>query len=164
MDLNSIIQMLPELNADELKKVRAGVNTLLDGLPEVIQKRSEGEDLRTLYEAIAERLATHGIGCPPFARALSSSMLRSSIKTLKEFLLLVDTMIPGMTRPKRIHVYGMLTDLIRKRLIQQSIPVTPKIVCEGFGRVGRYIHDEFPGYMEAGLMEVVIEGGKAWKG
>lgn len=146
----SIAGTLPDLSREQLQDLAIRIGTLLT--PE--ERTDEGE----VYTVIADVLRYSGIRLPPFGvirKHAQFKRFREGAETLQAFL---HRYTPGLRKVERFKALQVLTRVVVRRLHRDNVPVGVLTLSDAFKRIGAIIDDQFPGYVESGLLVTIVRG------
>lgn len=140
---------LTTLKDDELRALHARVGALLES------KRAEGDE-QLLFTAIAQQLDAKG-------QTWSLGMLaRNALYTQFQSRCLattiyVDRFFQPKNRLERLKAFRLLTRVLLRFLENARVPITLKTVVQNLDKIPRLVDDEFPGYLESGVLPMLLQ-------
>lgn len=150
---DDVTRLLPGMTPDQLRQVIARSTVLLGGAD---HPPNLDTDLALVHSVVSSVLASRGTRCPPLGVIVRQSYfpeLRMGAQVLCEY---VDKYVLPSTRGERAKALRVFIEMIVRGLPPRGIPVTVRTVCQSLTSVGAYVEQQFPGYLESGLLPVVV--------
>lgn len=149
--VNQILPALAKMNEEELKQIHLRASLLLSKYG-----GSDSVDEQLVFEYVHKVITSTGASLPPFQVFARMPMYVTYKKSIKVFLQFVDEHFKAKKQIDRREIISVLMAMIRRRLERDGIPVATKTVAEALARIGEIVADEFPGYLESGLLPGVL--------
>jgi len=166
VDASALIAALPSLTEKERQQVRLRLQMLSSGDSVGKEDGSPSEDgeLFTLfYGTLSSRLKEQGLSVlPPMSRlrVTSPKLYRSAIDGWTRIEAFVAANFPELKKRDYMKLFHLLADVLLWRLAEQEIEVTPSVVLTGIQRMPSIMKMQFPGYVEAGCMPLILKLGR----
>lgn len=150
-----VLELIPELTASEAKDIKARLTYA--GKQSVTGKQDrEDTDVELFYSAIHQEFERRGLEIPNwfmFKKTDNISYLRKNVQANKEFF---NKHLPTR-RPERLHAFKIISRLMVDWLQKIGLTVTPGVLVRNLSNVQFVIEDNFPGYIESGLLHLAMK-------
>ncbi len=154
-DVNQLIKLLPKLSPSELQQIHGRTEFLITSRSK--QKRLDSNDEEHFYDSIVTVLRQAGItSVPPFSvfrRQSYYGYYHEKFGVIDKF---VEEYFPDISKVQKLKLYMTLARIIVAQMRKQNLPLGMGIICKNLHRVYELFDEAFPGYMQAGLMGLII--------
>lgn len=145
------------LSPANLHRLRDKVNCLIQ-LSEVDE--DDGDDGRLFYDALARSISeATGKKVLPYHIFTKRDTYSIYKKKLPEVLRFIGENLPMLKRLERMYLFGIATHVLVTNLQDIQIPVSLRVCCTHLDRIPELMDDAFPGYIQAGLLKMLVQAG-----
>lgn len=146
---------LPSMSQDQLREIVARATALLKPAD---RNRTDEQDL---YSALTTELTSQGISLPHYAIAMKSPAGPTFLRGASVVSSFVAEHIEPTTKAHRILAYRRFMKMLARWMVTCGIPVTLKNVAQNLDKVPAIVQRQFPGYLESGLLPMVLRAAPA---
>ena len=154
MNIDEIINMLPMLSQEELKKVDDTIKFYLKS----IKKETHPEEV-LLYDSINKKVReiTEGdLFFNVFKKSkIGYKQLLECLKTLDNFIMVLQKTI-SITRFARKQMYNLYVEVIVEYLIKCRIPISINSILNCHEKFLSLLDKKYPGYLESGMLYLIF--------
>ena len=154
MNIDEIINILPMLSQEELKKVDDTVKFFLKS----VKKEDVSEEI-LLYDSInikVKEITENNLFFNVFKKSkIGYKQLGECLKTLDNFIKILQKNI-NITRFTRKQIYNLYVEIIAEYLIKYRIPISINSILNCHEKFLPLLDKKYPGYLESGLLYLVF--------
>lgn len=146
-----------DLSPANLHRLRDKVNCLiqLSGVDE-----DDRDDGRLFYDSLIQSIseATGKRCCPhkAFTRTRHYAIYKKKLPDVLEF---IGENLPTLKRLERVYLFGVISNVLITNLQDIKVPVSVGAACRHLDRIPELMDDAFPGYIQAGLLTMLVQAG-----
>lgn len=156
--VDEIIEALPRLSPDEVKRIRDHSGFLTRDGSTQVQDKHGTEDQREVYRALSWELHRLGYSAlPPLGIVLGMAFGHKIVKQSPRLRAFADRCVPGGSRSDRSALYRTFMLVLTRSVAQQNLPVSLKTLVDQLDRVPGLVSRAFPGYIESGLGRFLVK-------
>ena len=150
-----VIAALPRLSRADLQEMAGRLTALLG--------EGDADGPAWVFSIVVKHLRRRGgSGNMPYSALKRSRQYPRFHRGAKGLLQFVDNHFPGIKRVEQQKVLNVLVGACTRYLENHNIPIGYYTLGDCMGRINQVIDDQFPGYMEAGLITVIVKGIETW--
>ena len=147
-DASKIIASLPTLSRADLSAVRGAADSLLGPQATPLEQPAT-----PLYAAITRALSLK-LGWGAFTHTSSYKQYKRGSEAITSFMA---ESFPALDQRLQTALHGLMIDCLVDDLRQRRIPLSMGTVCSNLERTPQVFRDAFPGYLESGHGQFIIE-------
>lgn len=149
---HAVVESLPHLTEDELRKVAARVGFLL-----TCKNESSSSDDSLILDCIASALQSRGIEFSSIAMLRKSSVYNSfRSEKVPAILAYFDNQNAKFTRNELRMIISMGVDLLIDALGAQGLGISGRTLLSHSHRIPSVINAAFPGYAQSGILSMIV--------
>ena len=141
---------LSKMSQAELRQLKARITAL------IVTDQTDLSDA-WLYEALKQHLSSMGVKAPfwpGFQKSAAYSLYRERYRIVVDFVSENSTV---RTQVQRRRAYLILMKMLTRKMTAIGIPLTMRNICTHLKNVPEYFNQQFPGYVESGLLDIVLK-------
>ncbi len=155
-EIEHAILSLSPLNLDRLK---AKINGLIL-LSSPSQGEDQGDDGLLFYDALSHAISeANGKKHLPYPVFKKNRYFPMYKKKLPDVLKFLGENLPTLKRIERMYLFGIVSNVLVTNLQDIKIPVSIGAACRHLDRVPELMDNAFPGYIQAGLLRMLVQAG-----
>ena len=168
VDVKAVMAALPHLSETDRRQVKLRLQSLSSsdeakGKSDSPAEESEGFTL--FYSILSGLLREQGLpALPPFQviRVSSPNVHRAALEGWRNVTNFVEVNFidEPISNRDRVRLYNLFAEVLIWRLQEQEAELTVGTVLRGIYRVPAVIKMQFPGYVEAGCLSMILRMGK----
>lgn len=150
-----VFDALGSMSPEELRKVRARVAFLLDGVDDAGSADSGAE--REVYDAIRAALEARGASFASFAAFTKTAGYKTFRQEAPRIVDYVKKNFKVSRKNERVRVLFLLSELLLAWFDEARLVPGPRTICQQIGKIPVIVERAFPGYRESGLLPIVAK-------
>lgn len=157
---HAVLDGLATLSPGELREAKARLQVLLGASGGIIdQVPGEDDDRGLVYHELCDMIRRKtGAKPPPLARFLDTKYAPAFRSGADEIIRYAVEHLKPRGRAGMIQAIRLLVSLIvRQVMLENRVPIAIGPLACNLGRVAELVDEAFPGYMESGLLGMVLK-------
>lgn len=164
LGVSDILMSLPSLTPEERKQIRAAssINATHAVAPSTLKSAKEDDRLLLFYETLSSNLRERvGVRAPPQIGILPPKIIRLITVGWGAAEDLLEQIVVKPNNRVRLQFYqlviGLTIDYVNGF---ESAPTSLKVVSDQLSNCASIVNHQFPGYLDAGLLPLILKWGK----
>ena len=155
-EFDKILSMLSKIDQEELKKIRASADFLINN-SQVETLVEIG--LEEFYLSVGIVFKDRGLNCPPFFAFKRLDIYKELSKNFPIVRQFIKKNFPKSKRVQRQQLYRLFIEAVLDSINKDGLVLKLGTFCVRVKNIPALMHHEFPGYIQSGLQGLILEWG-----